>query len=170
MHATKQSASHVCTTQPLPHVAVAVRDHEGPLENKFPVENRLLPQGGLQVDAPSAARPPAVAAAAAARRLDCFVVLVAACTCLPVCMQAQRSSSPTWQHSSACPAGSPSLPSTHRVLPPFCAGTAELKSHLAARRSKPYWARLADFHLLLYLARQPNFEEAEVGGCSAGRI
>ncbi|PSC72970.1 NPL4 1 [Micractinium conductrix] len=67
-------------------IPVAVRDHEGPLENKFPVENRLLPQG-----------------------------------------------------------------------------TAELKSHLAARRSKPYWARLADFHLLLYLARQPNFEEAEVG-------
>jgi hypothetical protein len=27
-------------------VPVAVKDHEAPLENKFPVENRLLPQGG----------------------------------------------------------------------------------------------------------------------------
>ena len=27
-------------------VPVAVKDHEGPLENKFPVEHRLLPQGG----------------------------------------------------------------------------------------------------------------------------
>ena len=25
---------------------MAVKDHEGPLENKFPIENRLLPQGG----------------------------------------------------------------------------------------------------------------------------
>ncbi len=30
----------------MPQVPVAVKDHEGPLENKFPVENRLLPQGG----------------------------------------------------------------------------------------------------------------------------
>ncbi|KAL4856070.1 NPL4-like protein 1 [Chlorella vulgaris] len=67
-------------------VPVAVKDHEGPLENKFPVENRLLPQG-----------------------------------------------------------------------------LAELKSHLQARRSAPYWARIADFHLLLFLARQPNLSEAEIG-------
>lgn len=34
-----------------------VKDHEGPLENKFPVENRLLPQGGppLQPASPPAA-------------------------------------------------------------------------------------------------------------------
>ncbi|KAL4446805.1 hypothetical protein ABPG77_008049 [Micractinium sp. CCAP 211/92] len=67
-------------------VPVAVKDHEGPLENKFPVENRLLPQG-----------------------------------------------------------------------------IAELKQHLQARRAAPYWARLADFHLLLFLARQPNFEITEIG-------
>ncbi|PRW57867.1 NPL4 1 [Chlorella sorokiniana] len=66
-------------------VPVAVKDHEGPLENKFPVENRLLPQGA-----------------------------------------------------------------------------PELKAHLQQRRAAPYWARLADFHLLLYLARQPNFDEPEV--------
>jgi nuclear protein localization family protein 4 len=67
-------------------VPVAVKDHEAPLENKFPVENRLLPQG-----------------------------------------------------------------------------PAELKAHLQARRAAPYWARIADFHLLLFLARQPNLEPGEVG-------
>ncbi len=42
-------------------------------------------------------------------------------------------------------------------------GTAELKAHLQARRSAPYWQRIADFHLLLYLARQPNWELGEIG-------
>ena len=47
------------------------------------------------------------------------------------------------------------------------AGAAELKAHLQQRRAAPYWARLADFHLLLYLARQPNFDSPEVGGCAS---
>jgi hypothetical protein len=53
----------------------------------------------------------------------------------------------------------PVLSGCHRCL----AGLAELKSHLQARRSAPYWARIADFHLLLFLARQPNLSEAEIG-------
>lgn len=40
------ASSHIPTRRPhLPQVPVAVKDHEGPLENKFPIENRLLPQG-----------------------------------------------------------------------------------------------------------------------------
>lgn len=46
---------------------------------------------------------------------------------------------------------------------PPSAGTAELKAHLSSRRAAPFWARLSDFHLLLYLARQPNLDLSEVG-------
>ncbi len=55
-------------------------------------------------------------------------------------------------------------------LPPAPAGSAELKAHLQQRRAAPYWARLADFHLLLYLARQPNFDEPEVRTGGAVRM
>ena len=53
-------------------------------------------------------------------------------------------------------------------LPPPCppatlAGTSELNAHLGSRRAAPFWARIADFHLLLYLARQPNLDLPEVG-------
>jgi hypothetical protein len=39
-----------------------------------------------------------------------------------------------------------------------CAGKSELRAHLQRHSSLPYSRKLADFHLLLYLARQPNFE------------
>jgi hypothetical protein len=48
----------------------------------------------------------------------------------------------------------------NRLLPQ---GKAELKAHLQARSSLPYSKRLADFHVLLYLAKQPNFESAGEG-------
>jgi nuclear protein localization family protein 4 len=41
-------------------------------------------------------------------------------------------------------------------------GPAELKAHLQRASAAPYAGRLADFHLLLYLARQPNFERADL--------
>lgn len=51
-----------------------------------------------------------------------------------------------------------------RFVPRPLTGIAELKQHLQARRAAPYWARLSDFHLLLFLARQPNFELTEARG------
>ncbi|KFM24921.1 NPL4-like protein 2 [Auxenochlorella protothecoides] len=69
---------------------VSIKDHVGPLENAFPCENRLLPQG-----------------------------------------------------------------------------KAELRAHLQKRSGKPFAERLADFHLLLFLARQPNFDLTEVGHLTA---
>lgn len=41
-----------------------------------------------------------------------------------------------------------------------CAGPYELKQHLQRHSSKPYVQRLSDFHLLLYLSKQPNFDLA----------
>lgn len=43
----------------------------------------------------------------------------------------------------------------HTRLP---TGKAELRTHLQARSGKPFVERIADFHLLLYLARQPSFD------------
>ena len=40
------------------------------------------------------------------------------------------------------------------------AGPFELKQHLQRHKAKPYVQRLADFHLLLYLSKQPNFDLA----------
>lgn len=40
------------------------------------------------------------------------------------------------------------------------AGASELKKHLQQNRAKPYVQRLSDFHLLLYLSKQPNFDIA----------
>ena len=37
-------------------------------------------------------------------------------------------------------------------------GSAEFKQHMRQYVSKPYWERLADFHLLLYLAKQPGLD------------
>ena len=58
------------------------------------------------------------------------------------------------------PTTSPPTPNPH---PPSPAGVAELKAHLQARRAAPFVARISDFHLLLWLARQPNLDLAEVG-------
>ena len=41
------------------------------------------------------------------------------------------------------------------------AGPAELKQHMAQHSKLPYHQRLADFHLLLYLSKQPNFDLGE---------
>ena len=49
----------------------------------------------------------------------------------------------------------------NRLLPQ---GKAELKAHLQARSPLPYSKRLADFHLLLFLAKQPNFDPAGING------
>lgn len=40
----------------------------------------------------------------------------------------------------------------------FCSGKSELKAHLERFKSKGYRDRLADFHLLLYLAKQPTWD------------
>lgn len=37
-------------------------------------------------------------------------------------------------------------------------GKPELRLHMAKNKGKPYVMRIADFHLLLYLAKQPNFD------------
>ncbi|KAK9826206.1 hypothetical protein WJX81_008221 [Elliptochloris bilobata] len=50
-----------------------------------------------------------------------------------------------------------SFPIENRLLPQ---GKAELRQHLQRAAGKPYAARLADFHLLLYLAQQPGLEAA----------
>lgn len=52
-----------------------------------------------------------------------------------------------------------SFPIENRFLPQ---GTSELKAHLQRYSGKAYSERLGDFHLLLYLAKQPGFEEADV--------
>lgn len=52
------------------------------------------------------------------------------------------------------------FPVENRLLPQ---GKPELKQHLQKYSAKPYSERLADFHLLLYLARQPNFETTDLG-------
>ncbi len=44
------------------------------------------------------------------------------------------------------------------LTPRLPAGKPELKQHLQRYSAKPYTERLADFHLLLFLARQPNFD------------
>lgn len=43
-----------------------------------------------------------------------------------------------------------------------CAGKAELRHHLQKNRARPYAERLSDFHLLLYLAKQPNLDLADL--------
>ena len=42
------------------------------------------------------------------------------------------------------------------------AGKAELRHHLQRAAGRPYWARLADFHLLLWLAKQPNLDRGDL--------
>lgn len=43
---------------------------------------------------------------------------------------------------------------------PCLAGPQELRDHLKKYAGRPLWEALADFHLLLYLAAQPNFDLA----------
>ena len=38
------------------------------------------------------------------------------------------------------------------------AGKAELKTHLQKQAKRPYYERLADFHLLLWLSKQPGLD------------
>lgn len=38
------------------------------------------------------------------------------------------------------------------------AGPAEFKQYMRQNSSKPYWKRLADFHFLMYLAKQPGLD------------
>ena len=47
------------------------------------------------------------------------------------------------------------------ALPP-AAGKAELKGLLQKYSARPFTERIADFHLLLWLARQPNFEAPDM--------
>jgi nuclear protein localization protein 4 homolog len=39
-----------------------------------------------------------------------------------------------------------------------CAGKLELRQHLTKMKAKPYVERLSDFHLLLWLSKQPNLD------------
>lgn len=48
-----------------------------------------------------------------------------------------------------------SFPVENRLLPQ---GSAEFKQHMRQHASKPYWERLADFHFLLFLAKQPGLD------------
>ncbi len=43
------------------------------------------------------------------------------------------------------------------------AGKAELRQYLQKFASKPSMQRLSDFHLLLYLAKQPNLDLSDMG-------
>ncbi|GAB4815563.1 hypothetical protein N2152v2_002609 [Parachlorella kessleri] len=52
------------------------------------------------------------------------------------------------------------FPVENRLLPQ---GKPELKQHLQKFSARPYSERLADFHLLLYLSRQPNFDLSDIG-------
>ncbi|KAK9919102.1 hypothetical protein WJX75_009428 [Coccomyxa subellipsoidea] len=52
-----------------------------------------------------------------------------------------------------------SFPVENRLLPQ---GKAELRHHLQKNRARPYAERLSDFHLLLYLAKQPNLDLADL--------
>ena len=56
------------------------------------------------------------------------------------------------------PLGS-SFPVENRLLPQ---GRAELKAHLQRFSGKAFVEALADFHLLVFLARQPGFEGPDV--------
>lgn len=44
----------------------------------------------------------------------------------------------------------------------WSAGKAELRQYLQSNASKPYTQRLSDFHLLLYLAKQPNLDLSDM--------
>lgn len=57
-----------------------------------------------------------------------------------------------------------SFPIENRFLPQ---GTAELKSHLQRTSARPYAERLSDFHLLLYIAKQPGLEVEDVAALVA---
>ena len=61
------------------------------------------------------------------------------------------------------PVGS-SFPIENRFLPQ---GAAELKSHLQRTSARPYAERLSDFHLLLYIAKQPGLEVEDVAALAA---
>lgn len=52
----------------------------------------------------------------------------------------------------------------NRFLPQ---GAAELKSHLQGTSARPYAERLSDFHLLLYVAKQPGLEVEDVAALVA---
>ncbi|CAK0786439.1 hypothetical protein CVIRNUC_009652 [Coccomyxa viridis] len=54
---------------------------------------------------------------------------------------------------------SAAFPVENRLLPQ---GKAELRHHLQKQVGKPYQMRLADFHLLLWLAKQPNLDLADL--------
>ena len=58
-----------------------------------------------------------------------------------------------------------SFPIENRLLPQ---GKPELKAHLQRYLAKSYSERLPDFHLLLYLAKQPGFEAGDVAALTEG--
>lgn len=61
------------------------------------------------------------------------------------------------------PVGS-TFPIENRFLPQ---GAAELKSHLQRTSARPYAERLSDFHLLLYIAKQPGLQVEDVAALVA---
>ena len=88
-----------------------------------------------------------------------------------------RADAPAGRHGrSASRARHPKLAPSYSFTPHswrLATGKAELRQHLQRAASKPYAARLADFHLLLYLAQQPGLEAASdlaglVGAVHAG--
>ena len=143
-------------------IPVPVKDHEGPLENKFPLENRLLPQGGCHWAgrqwAGQGSKGGRQGGRGRALRAAAGIVFLGCCIA-PLEGSADQVSSFTLRP--------PARPATPCPIPPPAhppiAGTAELKAHLGSRRAAPFWARISDFHLLLYLARQPNLDLPEVG-------
>lgn len=124
-------------------IPVGIRDHEGPLAASFPVENRLLPQGVSPVaeqilcGCTNSSQHEALLAARVAAALQAALGFeTASCICSALLECEHR----------------------HALLVACCAGPEELRDHLKKYVSRPFHEALADFHLLLYLAAQPNFD------------
>lgn len=59
-------------------------------------------------------------------------------------------------HSDLC--GWPRVAMQIRPVLELPAGQQQLKEYMSKTQSKPYWQRLADFHLLLYLSKQAGLD------------
>ena len=56
------------------------------------------------------------------------------------------------------------FPVENRLIPQT---SADLREALTKSRSKPYQKRIADFHLLLWLLRQPNLDASDIAALCA---
>ena len=110
-------------------VPVGIRDHGGPLGATFPVENRLLPQGEI--------------------RAEGWLGVVEGVG-RPLYPPTRRLICPP--HPLCPPTAQP------RHLLSLSAGNEELREFLTAAKRRPAELRYADFHFLLWLAKQPHLD------------